>query len=203
MRVFVTLALAMWFTAVGSPVLGRQDAVKAPDGKQVAVLLDCSSCRDAKAKGKECESGVDSGFHAGVGCGQCLLKANYGHGIATQYPLHFYGHLNGADGKPLEGKFVRLFMPNTWSIRTRTGKDGLFVMRMGATLPPEPSAAAPAKVKVKKEKKAKVPKLGGAKPRPRIVMDLGTRVMTEANESGSYSLFLMPSSYKPCASGKP
>ena len=43
------------------------------------------------------------------------------------------GHLKDENGQPLKGNFVRLYLPNTWTVRTRTDDDGLFRLLLGAT----------------------------------------------------------------------
>ena len=72
----------------------------------------------------------------------------------------------------MKNKFVRLYLPNTWTVRTRTADDGLFRLLLGATA----------------ERKGKAQ-----------VVKLGDRVMPKDSKAGEYALFMMPENYKPCA----
>ena len=145
--------------------------VKDPDGNVLAVVVDCNSCQDA-AKGKNCESGVEIGFNNGKACGKCLLDANFPTRIPYAYDLQFVGYLKDENGQPLKGKFVRLYLPNTWTVRTRTGDDGVFRLLLGATL----------------DRKGKG-----------VVIELGDRKMNKDSKLPEYSLFMLPPDYKPCA----
>ena len=145
--------------------------VKDPDGNVLAVVIDCNSCQDP-AKGKNCETGVDVGFSNGKACGKCLLDANFPTRIPYAYDLQFVGYLKDENGQPLKGKFVRLFLPNTWTVRTRTGDDGIFRLLLGATL----------------DRKGKG-----------LVIELGDRRMNKDSKLAEYALFMLPPDYKQCA----
>jgi len=147
------------------------DEVKDPDGNTLAVVLDCNSCADA-AKGKSCSTGVETGFLNGKPCGKCLLDANFPTRIQYGYDLQFLGYLKDEHGQPLKGKFVRLYLPNTWTVRTRTLDDGLFRLLLGATA----------------DRKGKG-----------LVIKLGDRVMPKDSKAAEYALFMLPPNYKPCA----
>jgi hypothetical protein len=151
-----------------------KDIVKEPGGKTIAVILDCSSCKDPK-KGKSCETGVEQGYLGGAPCGKCLLDSNYGTRIPYAYDIHFMGRLVDESGKPLGGRFVRIFLPNTWTVRTRTGDDGTFRLMLGATI----------------ERK------GGP-----VTVDLGNRTMKKDSKAQFYAMYMMPETYKPCESSK-
>lgn len=153
-----------------SPASAAKDAVKAPDGATLAVVLDCNSCQDGK--GKQCETGADKGFYDGQACGKCLLDANFPTRIPYPYDLQFMGHIKDENGQPLKGKFVRLYLPNTWTVRTRTTDDGMFRLMLGATA----------------ERKGKG-----------LVIQLGDRVMRSDSKASEYALFMLPDNYKPCA----
>jgi len=171
MRMKVLVALCTLFL----PGLAlAKDVVKDPGGNTIAVILDCNSCKEPK-KGKACETGAEEGYLDGTGCGKCLMDSNYGTRIPYAYDIHFAGRLVDENGKPLSGKFVRIFLPNTWSVRTRTGDDGTYRLMLGATL----------------ERKG-----------PAITVDLGTRTMKKDSKAPYYSLFMLPEVYKPCQSGK-
>jgi len=160
--VFLTLALAM-------PAHAGSDLVKDPDGKTLAVVIDCNSCKDGK--GKNCETGVETGFNDGKACGKCMLDANFPTRIPYPYDLQFTGYIKDESGQPLKGKFVRLYLPNTWTVRTRTGDDGLFRLLLGAT----------------EDRKGKG-----------LVINLGDRVMGKDSKLTEYSMFMLPAQYKQC-----
>ena len=159
----VVLAAAVSARAASTPV-------KDPDGKTLAVVLDCSTCQDP-GKGKNCETGVDNGFESGKPCGKCLLDANFPTRIPYAYDLQFMGHLKDENGQPLKARFVRLYLPNTWTVRTRTLDDGTFRLLLGATV----------------ERKGKG-----------LAIDLGDRVMRKDSKSTEYALYMLPPDYKPC-----
>lgn len=167
MRSIGMLGLILLATAL--PAVA-QDLVKDPDGNTLAVVLDCDSC-EKPAKGKSCETGVESGFFDGKQCGKCLLDANFPTRIPYAYDLQFIGYLKDEKGQPLKGKFVRLYLPNTWTVRTRTLDDGMFRLLLGATA----------------ERKGKG-----------LVIKLGDRTMRKDSKAPEYALFMLPSNYKPC-----
>jgi hypothetical protein len=145
--------------------------VKDPDGHVLAVIVDCNSCPNP-AKGKNCENGAENGFLDGKACGKCLLDANFPTRISYAYDLQFIGYLKDEDGQPLKNKFVRLYLPNTWTVRTRTTDDGMFRLLLGATA----------------ERKGKAQ-----------VIKIGDHVMPKDSKAGEYALFMMPENYKPCS----
>jgi hypothetical protein len=147
-----------------------QNEVKDKDGKTWAVILDCSACKDGK--GSECATGVERGFHNKAKCGACLLESNFGTRIGYPYDLHVIGTLKDENGNPLKNRFVKLYLPNTWTVRTRTGDDGGFRLLLGATQDRT-----------------------GDKP---LVVDLGDRVMKANSDVENYALFMMEPTYKPC-----
>ena len=148
-----------------------QDLIKDSQGKTLAILFDCNSCKDGK--GKNCRMGAESGFNEGEACGQCMLDANFGSRIGYPYDLHIYGKLQDAAGKPLPGKFVSVSLPNTWRIRTRTLADGRFRVMLGATMPKQT------------DKKL-------------LAVDLGVRTLSDP-KAEQYSLYMLQEGYKPCA----
>jgi len=160
---------------MAAPAFAEQTVVKDPDGKALAVIVDCNSCPDP-AKGANCASGAETGFNAGAPCGKCLLDANFPTRIAYPYDLQFMGYLKDETGKPLKGKFVRLYLPNTWTVRTRTGDDGLFRLLLGATA----------------ERKGKTQ-----------VIQLGDKVVKSDSKAGEYALYMLPDGFKPCSAAPP
>lgn len=169
MRLMEVLVLA---SVIGAwPAGASQEAVKDPEGNTLAVVIDCNSCEDGKT-GQACETGADNGFSDGKACGKCLLDANFPTRIPYPYDLQFSGHLKDENGQPLKGKFVRLYLPNTWTVRTRTLDDGMFRLLLGATA----------------ERKGKG-----------LLINLGDRVMRSDTKASEYALFMLPENYKPCA----
>lgn len=152
----------------------KRDVVKDPEGKTVGVFLDCDSCKEAGDEA--CESGAEDGFQDGVPCGQCLINANYGSALISAYDLHIFGFLKDESGDPVEGRFVRLYMPKGWTVRTRSVRGGLFILRVGATM----------------TRKSTEP----------IVVKLGDRKVKKDSDRGQYSLFLLRDDYQPCAEKK-
>src|SRR3954468_7143331 len=132
MRLMAVLVLML--VSLVTPAGAGTDVVKDPDGKTLAVVVDCSSCQAPDAKGAKCENGAETGFNDGKPCGKCLLDANYPTRIPYAYDLQFMGYLKDENGQPLKGKFVRLYLPNTWTVRTRTADVGLFRLLLGATV---------------------------------------------------------------------
>ncbi len=165
MGVFVLLLVA-----TAAPLRATQDLVKDPDGNTLAVIVDCSTCREPG--GERCETGVDGGFNDGKPCGKCLLDANFPTRIPYPYDLQFTGYLKDENGQPLKGKFVRLYLPNTWTVRTRTTEDGMFRLLLGATA----------------ERKGKA-----------LAIKLGDRTMRKDSKAAEYALYMLPENYKPCA----
>ncbi len=164
-------ALALLVLAFALPAHAMSDVVKDPEGKTLAVVVDCNTCEDPR-KGNSCETGAETGFHEGKPCGKCLLDANFPIRIPYGYDLQFIGTLKDESGQPVKGKFVRLYLPNTWTVRTRTLDDGMFRLLLGATA----------------ERKGKG-----------LVIKLGDRMMHKDSKAAEYALFMLPPDYKPCA----
>jgi hypothetical protein len=169
MRLSIVIVLV---SLVAAAAQAKQDLVKDPKGKTLAIIQDCSSCKDER--GKDCVGGKETGYSGGAECGQCLLEANFGTRIGYAYDVHIVGKLKDEAGKPLGSRFVQVSLPNTWRIRTRTQDDGSFRLMLGATLPKEKSSDL-------------------------VVVDLGTRTMKSAEAGGQYSFFMLHEGYKPCS----
>jgi hypothetical protein len=163
-------ALVLLLLAGVVPAHAQLTEVKDPDGKTLAVVIDCNSCQDPKT-GKDCQTGVDNGFFDGKACGKCLLDANFPTRIPYPYDLQFLGYLKDEAGQPLKGRFVRLLLPNTWTVRTRTLDDGMFRLLLGATT----------------ERKGKG-----------LVIKLGDHPMAKDSKLPEYQMFMLPPDYKPC-----
>jgi hypothetical protein len=148
----------------------KSAVLKDPEGKFIATVMSCSSCKGEK--GEQCVTGVEEGFDGEAPCGQCLMKSNFGIRISYAYDVLIMGHLKDEKGEPVRGRFVKLFLPNTWTVRTRTGDDGLFRVLLGATA----------------ERKGKP-----------LVVQMGELKTPKDSKSEYYALFMVPENHKPCA----
>lgn len=149
-----------------------ENAIKDGDGKTVAVVIDCGSCKAPK-KDAACESGVGAGFNGDAPCGHCLIAANSRSRIAFPQDVTLTGRLNDEKGQPVKATFVKLYTPN-FGVRTRTTDDGQFFLRLGASQPQR-------------------------KGEKGVVVELGTRVMRTDTKLTEYALFLLPPNYAACA----
>lgn len=154
-------------------VSAKSQVLKDPEGKTIGVVLNCSSCKGEK--GSKCLTGVDDGFNGNAACGQCLVKANFGSRMTYAYDVLIMGHLKDEKGQPAKGRFVKLFLTNTWTVRTRTGDDGLFRLLLGATA----------------ERKGKP-----------VILQLGDLTMPKDSKAEYYALFMLPEAHKPCAAAQ-
>jgi hypothetical protein len=163
---------ALMATAAVAAQLPDQQTVKDPEGNTVGVLLFCNDCQSA---GKDCYGGAESGFLNGKPCGKCLIESNYGTVIRYGYDLHVTGTLTDPEGNPVKNRFVKLFLPNGWGVRSRTTDQGNFRLMLGPTT----------------ERKSKQP----------LVIDVGARIDTKKGDDPQYAMYLLPETYKPCAAG--
>lgn len=167
---FIALIVSMVLPAVA---LAKSQVLKDPEGKTIAVVMNCNSCKGEK--GAQCLTGVDDGFDGDAACGQCALKSNHGTRINYAYDVLIMGTLKDEKGEPVRGRFVKLFLPNTWTVRTRTGDDGLFRLLLGATV----------------ERKGKP-----------ITLQLGDLKTPKDSKAEYYALFMLPENHKPCAAAQ-
>jgi hypothetical protein len=167
MKIVVLTLSTLWLPAMAS---AKSAVVKDPEGKTVAVVMSCNSCKGEK--GTQCVDGVDDGFSGDTPCGQCAMKANFGTRISYAYDILIMGTLKDEKSEPVRGRFVKLFLPNTWTVRTRTGDDGLFRLLLGATA----------------ERKGKP-----------IVVQMGDLKAPKETKSEYYALFMLPEDHKACA----
>jgi len=170
LRLLVLLACVVCLSASAN---ASEVKVQDKAGKTIAIILDCNSCED-ESQGSPCVSGVTKGFHGGKRCGECLLEANYGTKLLYSSDIQIHGTLKDPDGKPLGEEFVRLYLPNTWTVRTRSAKDGLFRLLLGAT----------------EERQG-----------DRIQVKLGdrTRRPSGEKEQPDYALYMLPEKFKACS----
>lgn len=164
--------IAVWFLLFAAAAsTARADLIPVQsDGTVYAVIVDCRACSEAS---KRCSGGVTGGFHDGKPCGKCLLEANYKVPLEYPYDLMLKGRILDEEGKPLAGRFVRLYMSTTWRVRTRTGEDGVFRMRLGATAPHKSGKS--------------------------LVVDLGDRLLGKDGPKDEYALYMLPPKYQQCA----
>jgi hypothetical protein len=163
--------LVLMLMASGAQAASDRIEVKTADGREIGVIVLCNDCRSAGGKG--CYAGTEQGWYDGKACGKCLVDAN--NAIILKYPVdvHITGKLVDPAKKPIKDRFVKLFLPNGWGVRTRTQADGSFRLLLGAT----------------SERESKQP----------LVVDIGTRTDTVKGEDPHFALFFMPDPYKPCA----
>ncbi len=142
-----------------------------PDGATLAKILMCNDCKSGVGKG--CDDGAEKGWLSAQPCGKCLLESNFGKAIGYPYDLHISGRLTDAGGKGVKERFVKLFLPNGWGVRTRTNDDGTFRMTMGATV----------------ERK---------RPEP-LMIDVGTHVDSiKGSEDALFAIYMLPEGYAKC-----
>ncbi len=165
------LAISAILAVSCTVVAAAEQKIVDSKGKTIGVILDCNSCEDPSS-GESCASGVQEGFHDGQPCGKCLLTANFGTKILYPYDLHMTGTLQQPDGKPLGDEFIRLFLPNTWTVRTRSMENGFYRLVLGAT----------------QDRQGETLKI-----------DLGTRSRAKVEEVSDYALFMLPENYTPCS----
>ncbi len=163
------IAIVLMFGSVGA-ASGAEKRVVDGDGKAIGVIVDCNTCQGSDT-GAGCFGGVKEGFHNGKRCGACLLSANYGVKLSYAFDLQLSGTLVDKDDKPLTEDFIRLFLPNSWTVRTRSGDDGFFRLVLGATL--------------------------DRKGTP-LEVDLGKQRREQSAGDADYSLYFLPDNYKPC-----
>jgi hypothetical protein len=165
----ITAVILLLFVA--APAIGMQDVLRDPEGQALALIVDCSSCQEA-GEAAACQSGVENGFHEGLPCGRCLIDANFGKRISLPYNSIILGRLKDENGKPVAKKFVRVSLPNSWGVRTRTREDGSFVVRLGPTV--------------------------DSKSKTLVKVDLGDRTVRGGDTTEMYFLFMLPPEHEAC-----
>lgn len=180
MRVQTAIVGAILLTAatvMAAPV--RSDVeVKNGDGTVSGHVVICADCKDpAEAGTPSCAEGALDGWRDGTVCGGCLLRANWGVLVKHDRDLHVTGKLIKPDGNPVIDRFVKIFLPNGWSVRTRTAGDGTFRLMLGATA----------------ERKGEEP----------IVVDVGRRVDSVVGTDEHFAMYLLPPDFKVCPATEP
>ncbi|MCK6556684.1 hypothetical protein L6Q96_19220 [Candidatus Binatia bacterium] len=166
-------ALAGWLVpALGLAAATDQVEVKAADGRVFGTIVFCNDCARPTDKGP-CDQGAENGWLQGKPCGQCFVKANPNVLIRYPFDIHVTGKLQDAKGQPVKERFVKLFLPNGWGVRTRTLDDGTFRMMLGATA----------------EREGKTP----------LTVDIGAHTDSKRGEDPYFAMFMLPQSYNPCS----
>ncbi len=171
MKPWWLLGLSSIAITAALPALAGTKPLKDESGKTFAVVVVCDSCQSSGDSKKQCFTGVENGWLNGEPCGKCLVNENAGRPLGYSYDLHLTGKIVGADGAPLKQRFVKLYLSNTWTVRSRTGDDGVFRLMLGAT----------------QDRKTKKP----------LVVDLGTQTDT-SKATVDYALYLLPDGYNAC-----
>jgi hypothetical protein len=168
----VVVGLAMLLSAVAAEAkitVSESSRVTDGEGNIYAVVLDCPQADPTFGGSEEGTIGPDR-------CGQCLIESNWGTMVKYPYDLLIKGTLVDESGKPLPNKMIHFFMPNGWTVKTRTADNGYFRILMGAT----------------SERKSKDP----------LTTDLGTKKMRSDSKAPYYAFFLLPDNFKPCAAAE-
>jgi hypothetical protein len=168
------LSTLLTASAMAAPAAPSVYPVKDKAGETYGVIVTCNKCKaPAASEGKKCHTGVEDGWLDGKACGKCLINENYGARLSYPYDLQIAGKLVDDDGQPIKNRFVKLFMANGWSVRSRTSDDGTFRMMLGATA----------------ERKSKQP----------LTTDVGVHADLPKDNEANYALYFLPESYKPCS----
>ena len=162
---------ALMVTATLALASANEQPIKDEDGHVMAVLVVCNDCRGSTGS-KKCHDGAEHGFVGDKPCGQCLVRENADARFEYPYDLHFTGTLTDDKGNPVKNRFVKLFLANGWSVRTRTADDGTYRLMLGAIA----------------DRKSNTP----------VVTDVGRRVDSSTDHAENFALYLMPDSYKTC-----
>ncbi len=173
MKLWWLLGLSMITTAAALPSGARAGTqpIKDENGKTLGVVVACDSCQSSDGSKKQCYTGVEHGWLNGVPCGKCMVDENAGQPLGYAYDLHLTGKLVDAAGAPLKQRFVKLYLANGWTVRTRTGDDGTYRLMLGAT----------------QDRKTKKP----------LLVDLGSQV-DASKATADYALYFLPENYKAC-----
>lgn len=169
--------LALASLLIASTVVAEEGATRTPltdaEGRSLATLAVCNDCRSGS--GDDCRNGALDGWLDGAPCGSCLMKSNAGVLIRYPFDLLVFGRLTDPEGAPVKDRFVKLFLPNGWGVRTRTNETGDFRMTLGATA----------------ERTSQQPR----------VVNIGTHVDTTKGDDPQFSIYMLPEGFKPCAAG--
>lgn len=168
----VGMSLVVAAMATQAHAAGQVQPIKDPNGNTLAVVVTCNTCKtESEGKRAQCASGAEEGWLDEQPCGKCMLGANAQQPFTFGYDIHVIGKLVDGEGNPLKDRFVKMFTPAGWSMRSRTVEDGTFHFIMGAT--------------------------GERKSQSPVLTDVGAHTDT-AKGTPYYAFFLLPQSYQQC-----
>ena len=165
--VVVGLALALSAVAAEAKItISESNKVKDTDGTVYAVVVDCPGSDPTYGGAEEGKIGPDS-------CGQCLVESNWGTMLKHPYDVIIKGTMLDESGQPIKNQMIHFFLPNGWTVKTRSAENGYFRILLGATA----------------ERKSKEP----------LQTDIGTKKTHKDSKAPFYAMYLMPENFKPCA----
>jgi hypothetical protein len=174
-RWIVYAAVLGWATQVEATIQITNSMRLKDDEKTYAVVIDCPQ-RNASGKNAASFGGSEDGKIKADACGKCLLDANWGTFIRYPYDVHIKGMMLDENDKPVENQLVHFFLPNGWTVKTRTASTGFFRVILGAT----------------DERKSKTP----------LTMDIGTHRIKTGTKIPYYAFFILPEDFTPCGTSK-
>jgi hypothetical protein len=173
LRWMAVLGMVMATTTTRAATAPDVLPIKDSEGTTFGVLVVCNDCQSTSGAAKKtCHGGAEEGWMDGKPCGKCMLTANFGARFSYPYDLHVTGTLVDPAGQPVKNRFVKLFLANGWTVRTKTTDQGSFRLTLGAI----------------QARKSKEP----------LVTDIGTRVDSVKGNDPYYAIFLLPASYQSC-----
>lgn len=149
--------------------VSESNKVKDGDGNVYAVVIDCPQPDPTYGGSEDGTLGPDR-------CGQCLVESNWGTTLKYPYDLIIKGTMVDEKGEPLKNQMIHFFLPNGWTVKTRSSDNGFFRILLGATA----------------ERKGTTP----------VQTDIGTKKTRKDSKAPFYAMYLMPENFKPCAEAK-
>ena len=172
--VVVGLAVALSAVVAEAKIaVSESNKVKDSEGNVYAVVIDCPQSDPTFGGAEDGTIGPDR-------CGECLVEANWGTMLKYPYDLLIKGTMVDGAGQPVKSQMIHFFLPNGWTVKTRSADNGFFRILLGAT----------------GERKSKEP----------LTTDIGTKKIHKDSKAPFYAMYLMPENFKPCAEkpkGKP
>jgi len=150
--------------------------IRGQDNTVYAVIVDCPQPDAGSGPNATAFGGAEEGRIGSDRCGSCLIDANWGTHLLYPQELVITGKLLDENGGPRAKTMVRFFLPNGWSVKTRTLDDGYFRVMLGATA----------------ERKSNQP----------ITVDIGIRRLKRGKDVPYYAMYILPEHFKPCPSEK-
>jgi hypothetical protein len=151
--------------------------IRGQDNTVYAVIVDCPQPDAGSGPEAATFGGAEEGRIGNERCGACLIDANWGTHLLYPQELMISGKLLDENDQPRAKTMVRFFLPNGWSVKTRTLDDGYFRVMLGATA----------------ERKSNEP----------IKVDVGVRRLKRSKEIPYYAMYILPEHFKPCPPEKP